>query len=155
MGRRFRDKKVEGDGKVREYVLDTSVIIKWFTAYKEDDIEKALSLRYAMLNRECAVVVPVLMLYELANALRYNPHFALNDIKEALNAVIDMGFDVRTVEAETMESAIEIAFQYNVTVYDAYFMALSKIGKKPFVTADYKFYEKVKRFKNIIRLSEI
>lgn len=72
-----------------------------------------------------------------------------------MDSIIDMNFDVRQVIPETMASAIEIAFKYNVSVYDAYFLALSQVENKPFLAADYKFAERVKRAKNIVRLREI
>ena len=50
---------------------------------------------------------------------------------------------------------IEIAYRFKVAVYDAYFLALSTTEKRPFVTADYKFAERTKDLKNIIKLSEI
>lgn len=138
---------------MKEYVLDTSVVIKWFSEYDEDDLQKALDLRYKILEGKCYIVVPDLVFYELSNALRYNPHFTADDVKDAVNTVMDMGFDVKGIDNETVERAVEIAFQYNVSVYDAYFLALSRKEKKPIVTADYRFYEKVKKLKNIIRLS--
>jgi predicted nucleic acid-binding protein len=150
---RLRNKKVERNSKVKEYVLDTSIVIKWFSEYDEDDLQKALDLRYKILEGRCFVVVPDLLFYELSNALRYNPHFTADDVAEAVNTVMDMGFDVKGIEHETVERAVEIAFQYNVSVYDAYFLALSRKEKKPFVTADHGFYEKAKKLKNIIKLS--
>lgn len=138
---------------MKEYVLDTSVVIKWFSEYDEDDLQKALDLRYKILEGKCYIIVPDLVFYELSNALRYNPHFTTDDVKDAVNTVMDMGFDVKGIDNETVERAVEIAFQYNVSVYDAYFLALSRKEKKPIVTADYRFYEKVKKLKNIIRLS--
>ena len=38
---------------------------------------------------------------------------------------------------------------------DAYFLALSQLESKPFVTADYKFSSRIKGFKNIVNLTEI
>lgn len=140
---------------MKKYVLDTSVIIKWFSEYDEDDLEKAINLRYEILEGMCSVVVPDLLFYEIANALRYNPHLKSNDVKDALKAVIEMGFDVKGIETDIMDRAIEMAFKYNVTVYDASFLALSQTEKRLLVTADYKFVERLKGFKHIIKLSEL
>jgi len=140
---------------VKTYVLDTSIIIKWFSEYDEDDLDKALNLRNNILTNKCSIITPDLMLYELANALRYNTQFTDKDVKDAIKSVIDIGLDVRKVEAIVITRAVEIAFKYNVTVYDAYFLALSQTEKKPFITADYKFIKRLKDFKNIMRLSEM
>ena len=99
------------------------------------------------------MIVPDLLFYETSNALRYNPHFTANDVKEAVSALAEMGFEVKTTETDIIGHAIEIAFKNDVTVYDACFLALSQIEEVPFVTADYRFMERVQEFDNIMRLS--
>lgn len=146
---------MEGEGKVKSYVLDTSVVIKWFSEYDEDDLDKAIGLRNEIVEGRCDITVPCLMLYELSNALRYNPHFKDSDVKNAVKSVLDMGFDMREIDGAVMESAIETAFKFRTTVYDAYFLVLSRTESKPFITADYKFAEQVKGVRGIIRLSDI
>jgi predicted nucleic acid-binding protein len=140
---------------VKEFVLDTSVVLKWFSGLGENDLDHALQLRQNMLDGSIFFIVPELLFYELANALRYNPNFSSKDVNEALNSVFDMGLKVRKVERKVMEEATTIAFKYNITIYDAYFLALSRIEQKPFITADYKFAEKMKGIKEILKLSEI
>ncbi|MEA2055113.1 MAG: type II toxin-antitoxin system VapC family toxin [Candidatus Thermoplasmatota archaeon] len=49
------------------YVLDASVVAKWFVVEEGDDI--ALSLRKQFEEKEIDIVVPDLLLYEIANAL--------------------------------------------------------------------------------------
>ncbi len=100
-------------------------------------------------------IIPDLLFYELSNALRYNPRFFAGDVKEAMQAILDMGFEVKGIEAQIIDRAVEIAFDYNVTLYDSYFLALSQVEKKPLITADYKFYERVRRIKNIVRLADL
>jgi predicted nucleic acid-binding protein len=91
----------------------------------------------------------------MANALRYNPRFSSKDVEGAIDSVLDMGLDVRTVEQETLREAISLAFKYNSTVYDTYFLALSTREGKPLITADYKFTEKLKGVRGIIKLSDV
>lgn len=55
--------------KLDHAVLDSSVIIKWFS--EEEDTDIALSLRERNINGELMIAVPDLSLYEVANALRY------------------------------------------------------------------------------------
>jgi len=42
-----------------------------------------------------------------------------------------------------------------LTVYDAYFIALSRVEGKPLITADYKLAERVKGHKGIIKLLDM
>ena len=130
-------------------------MIKWFSQYNEDDLDKALSLRNSIQKGLCIITVPDLLFYEVSNALRYNPDFTDADVKDALQSLYDMGFDTVRVEKEILHSAIEIAFKYNVTVYDAAFLALSMKLNKSFVTADYKFFERIKDFHIIVKLTDL
>jgi len=140
---------------MKRYVLDTSVVIKWFSEYDEDDLDKALNLRYDILEGTCSIIVPDLLFYEVANASRYNPYFTIDDVKTALNTVIEMDLEVKGVDTDMITRAIEIAFEKDLTVYDACFLALSEIEKAYLVTADYKFTERVKGFENVIKLLEL
>lgn len=146
---------MERSGEMKKFVLDTSVVVKWFSEHDEDDLDKAIGLRNGLLEGKVSFVIPDLLFYELSNALRYNPRFTAGDVKEAMQTIVDMGFEVKGIEGHTMDRAVEIAFDYNVTLYDSYFLALSQIEKKPLITADYRFYERVKRIKNIVRLSDL
>ena len=139
---------------MKEFVLDTSVALKWFSEFGESDLHRALQLREGLLNGSVFLTVPELLFYEIANALRHNPRFSSKDVEGAIDSVLDMGLDVRTMEQETLAEAIRIAFKYNSTVYDTYFLALSIREGKPLITADYKFTEKLKGVKGIIKLSE-
>jgi predicted nucleic acid-binding protein len=139
---------------MKEFVLDTSVVLKWFSEFGENDLDRSLQLRTTLLNGSVFLVVPELLFYELANALRYNPRFSPKDVEGAVSSVLDMGLDVRAVEQETLREAINLAYRYNGTVYDTYFLALSIREGKPLITADYKFTEKLKGVKGIIKLSE-
>jgi len=139
---------------MNRYVLDTSVVVKWFTEYNEDDIDAAISLREDILEGRISIVIPDLLFYELSNALRYNSAFDRKDVKDALQSIMDMEFDVREVNDEVLNNAVSIAFKYNVTVYDAYFLSLAIKENIPYMTADYKFIKRLKRLKNIILLSD-
>jgi predicted nucleic acid-binding protein len=140
---------------MKGFVLDTSVVLKWFSEFGENDLPQAIQLRQALLEGSVLLTVPELLFYELSNALRYNPSLSSKDVQEALDSVIDMGLVVKGVDKRVMADAISIAFKYGVTVYDAYFLALSRIERKSLIIADYKFAEKVKASKEILRLSDL
>jgi predicted nucleic acid-binding protein len=139
---------------MKKYVIDTSVAVKWFSE-DENEAGNAIQLRQQLLDGFCSITVPDLLIYELANALKHNPNLATKDIKAALDSVFDMDIDIRKTDSLVVTHAIDIAFRFRVTVYDAYFMALAQLEKNPFITADYKFLERVKGFKDVIKLSEI
>jgi len=58
MGRRGGTEEMAGDGFMRGFVLDTSVILKWFSESGESDLDRALQLRQSMLEGTAFFVVP-------------------------------------------------------------------------------------------------
>ena len=58
---------------MKEFVLDTSVVLKWFSEFGKSDLHRALQLREGLLNGSVLLTVPELLFYEIANALRHNP----------------------------------------------------------------------------------
>jgi predicted nucleic acid-binding protein len=139
---------------MKRCVLDTSVVIKWFSEYGEDDLDKALALREGIFKGAYSIVVPDLLFYELANALRYNPRLDARDVGHAVQSVLDMGFDIRTVEAVMLERSVDAAYQLNITVYDSYFLSLAHAGNMPLITADYKMAGRLKGSKHLLKLSD-
>ena len=105
-------------------ILDTSVVVKWFS--EEEYTDKALEIREKIRIGEERVVVPDLLLYELANALKYNPCFDTNDVRDALTSIFEMEMDIVTPLPATINSAVSLAFGYNITVYDAFFCCVGK-----------------------------
>ena len=136
------------------FVLDTSVVLKWFSEYGENDLDRAFRIREYLLEGAAHFTVPELLFYELGNALRYNPRFSTKDVNEAIDSVFDMELKVAKIDKGIMEDAIALAFKYHITVYDAYFLGLSRAEGRPLITADYKFFKKMKGYKGIIKLSE-
>lgn len=146
---------MERNEAMTRYVIDSSVVVKWFSESDENDLEASVNLRYQILEKKCSIVVPDLLFYEIANALRYNPGFTENDIKTAITTLFEMDFDVKAIDPSVMDLTVKIAFKNNVTVYDACFLAISALEEIPLITADYKFLKNIKGFDNIIRLSAL
>ncbi len=123
------------------FVLDASVIVKWFN--QEDFTEKSLGIREKFLEGEIKIVVPDLLVYELSNALRYNPNFRENEVKEAIDSIYNIGIDIVVPTLSITKHAIEISHKYNVSVYDSFYISLAKWIGFVYVTADNKLFQKV------------
>ena len=136
-----------------DFVLDSSVVIKWFC--QEDGTDLALKFREGYVNGYVNIAFPDLVIYEIANALRYNQKVTEDDVKNSVNSILDLGIDIIVPTKNVTESAISLAFEYDITLYDAYFVALAKELGFEFVTADDNFYKKIKRLKFIKLLKNI
>jgi predicted nucleic acid-binding protein len=136
--------KIEGS-----FVLDSSVVIKWFS--EEEDTSIALQFREQYTKGLVTIAVPDLIVYEIANALRYNKNLNEKDVKDSIGSIMSMDLDIVVPTKNVVESAISTALEHDVTVYDAYFIALAKALKYTFVTADEKLYQKIKKL-NFVKL---
>lgn len=137
---------------MRTFVIDTSVAVKWFS--QEKDTDSALLLRDAMITKKIQVQAPDLLLYELANALRYRPGYVNKDVKLVVQSVYDMGIQFVKPDGSLIEHAVRLAFQYDITVYDGCFLALAIITNAPLLSADNRLINKAKAFSRFICLSQ-
>lgn len=128
---------------ITEAVLDTSVVIKWIRQGEEHQNE-ALWLRDRYLDGKLVIAVPELLLYELANALRHKPGAAKEHVHKAVDSILDLGIEVLHPTFAVMHSAVHLAFHYDVTFYDALFLAVAEDLRYNFITADGVFYKKIK-----------
>ncbi|NIS69872.1 MAG: PIN domain-containing protein [Proteobacteria bacterium] len=139
---------------MKTYVIDASIAVKWYSATGEDDLARADKLLQNYVDGSCEFIAPKLISYELANALRFNPNFKAGDVKRAMTDFFDLQITLKD-PVEYMNSAIDLAFKYSLTVYDAVYAALSQIVGVPLITADYKFYAKAKALPFIEALKDL
>ncbi len=59
------------------YVVDASVVVKWFSKFSEEDAAKSGELMNSHIQGRCVLMSSPLVLYELSNALRFNPNFGI------------------------------------------------------------------------------
>jgi len=135
-------------------VLDTSVIIKWYRQ-KEALADKALNIRDSYLSGRIVVSMPALVVYELANVLRYKTDLKTEEVKEALISFINMGFDLIVPSKKLIDRAILVARKYDITVYDSSFVALAESLDAFFITSDNKLCEHLLDFPFVCFLDKV
>jgi len=126
-------------------VLDTSVVLKWFK--EEIHTEIALKIKEEFINGVHEIVEPDLILYEIANAMRYSKLFNQTLIKESLSNLIDMEMDIVIPTQEILLRAVNLSYSYEISLYDAVYIALAELINATMITADEKLYEKIKELK--------
>ena len=131
------------------YVIDSSVIIKWFS--KEEYTDLALKIRKSFVDGNIEIVVPDLQLYEIANALRYNKNLGKSEVDNAVKSLIEIGIKIVVPTKAVMKTAINIAYDNELSIYDAYFVALAQELGFTFITADKKLYKKIDKL-NFVKL---
>lgn len=141
---RFRiHNKIEAEASnIEKFVLDSSVVIKWFTL--KVDKQKAENIKKRFLEGKAHIAVPDLLLYEVSNGLRYLSTLSKSDIKGAVSTIFDLGIGIVVPEEELIHQAIEISKDFGTSLYDAIFISLAKILNYELLTADQSLHQKTK-----------
>lgn len=124
-------------------ILDSSVIAKWF--FPESGSEKALEIKEKFTANTISIAIPVLLYYEINNILRTAVktfRIETNEATEVYNAFLTLNFIAYSSEA-LMEKTLDLAIKFDISSYDASYIALAEYLHVPFVTADDKLLIKV------------
>ena len=136
-----------------EYVVDASVVVKWFSG-SEQDVENSEKLLNSHVEGTSTLVSSSLVLYEVCNALRLNPNFSQQDLSRAAMSLLKLGLELVDF-SEIFESAIALALSQEITIYDAAYIAVSQMRRAPLITADYKLLARIKDIPLVMPLREI
>jgi len=136
-----------------KYVVDASVVVKWFSRF-EEDIENSEKLLNSHVEGTSPLASSSLVLYEVCNALRFNPNLDEDDLLKAATSLLRLGLELVDFP-EVFESAIALAFSQDITIYDAAYIAVSQTYHIPLITADYKLLAKIKDIPLVMPVKEI
>lgn len=136
-------------------VLDTCIIFKWLHRLDEEDVDAALLLRDAWLGGALDITVPDLLVYELANTLRYKEPLEPEDADAVLSGFWSLGMELHPVDEAISRSAVQLAHRFDISAYDAAFLALALELSIPLFTADRTLHRKAGGGQSVILLSEI
>jgi predicted nucleic acid-binding protein len=140
---------------IPDYLIDTSVAIKWFIERNEANVKEARLLRDAYLRRRCNLRAPDLLVLEFANALAFAHRREKRQVREALQSLQEIAIDLLPFEWKTLGGAVELAAALQVAVYDAYFLAMAVVSGVQLVTADDAFLRRVKPHPNALALHDL
>ena len=132
-----------------EAVIDASTAIKWIS--EEEGTEDSLRLRDEHIRGRTVLSSPDLIIYEMANALRYKPDFNEVKVAQAINSIIDLQIDLINPGKELIQRSLQNAYAYNITLYDSCYLSLAELLGIKVITSDRKFYRKA-RSSQIIEL---
>jgi len=116
------------------FVVDASVAVKWYV--EERYRKQALRLREDYYDGRVVLASQPLLLYEVANALRYHPGITAEDAVSSVDSLLDMQLDLFQPTRDTLEEAVKLAFNEDLTIYDAAYLALAKLLGGRLLTAD-------------------
>ncbi len=139
---------------VPDYVVDTSVVVKWYVERGEENARRALELLETWDDGRCTLRAPELLVFELANALSSERRLKPSEVSEALDRFRSLGLNLEVLRWHALAKAVEIAVGCGTTIYDSYFLALALQSDSILVTADEDFLRKVRSYPGVISLSQ-
>ena len=110
------------------------MLVKWFV--EEADTPPALSLKTAYLEGTCEVASLDFALLELANALQRSKGFSAAEIKRCCDELYALDLDLVALLPGLLHATVDLASRWNLTVYDAAYLALAKELGAQLITAD-------------------
>jgi len=137
------------------YVVDTSVVVKWFVQEGEADLLKAVQLFEAFQEGRCVLKAPQLLLFEIANALGTSRKLPVSTVLDSLRQLRDLELDLAPFSWPTLHKAVEISAACGLTVYDCYFVALALQTDSLLVTADEVCLRKTRHLPSVVALRQL
>lgn len=137
------------------YVLDASVAVKWFAVTAETDRDRALSLRQRHVTGATRLAVPGSFALEVVNALRFSHRFGERELIRAVESMEALELEVYSIDYDLLRGTVAIASAYQLTLYDAVYVALAERRGLPLLTADEALTQKMKGHSIVLRLRDM
>lgn len=134
-------------------IVDASVIIKWLFRDEEDSVA-AFELYEKHVNKVEEILVPQIIIYEIANVLATKSKIKPKRIKSSMNFIYEANLIIHQEKNDELIQAAILAKKYKTSVYDMVYAVIAKNKKRILVTADENFVKKTK-FKHVKLLREL
>ncbi len=137
------------------YIIDASVGVKWFIKKHEGDRDAALAIRQRHILGQTRMIVPELFLLEVPNAIKAGRKGTEEELAEVLNTLMDLDLQTERHTQDVLRKTNAVVWAYNLTWYDAVYIALAEILGFPCVTADDDLLRKMKGHSIVLRLKDL
>ena len=144
-----------GEPRKRKYIIDASVVFKWYYKKDEEDLDKAETLYDLIISNDGILLAPELLIYEILNILRLKEE--IDDdvagliISEIYDTLIILGMD-----KDLLKNAFSYSRELDISFYDSVYISLSKKYEASLITADKKLFNSSKSLmQKTILLSEL
>jgi len=137
--------------KKRKFIIDSSVVIKWFYEKNEENLEQANFFYNKSKNDYDIIVAPDLLIYETLNFFKSKKDVTNDDVYAILNE-INNTVSIYGIGNNLFKKAFKIARANDITIYDSIYISLSEELEIPFITADKKLHALTKKLNSKIIL---
>ncbi len=126
-----------------QYALDTSILLRWFSLLHDADADRALRLREEHQEDRIELAVLDTALCELSHILKEASHYNQTDVTDALASLEYMHIKIVPYDMPLAQRATQIAFEHDISVPAAGFVALGACLRCQAITCDRLLYAKI------------
>ena|SRR3989338_6734814 len=106
-------------------IIDSSVAVKWINSQNEDLLKQADKILKDLQDKKIEIIMPELAKYEIGNAL-LNKGMNLIETQTVLEKFYEIPIIFVVEDNNLAKKTIGIAKSFNITYYDAAFLALTQ-----------------------------
>lgn len=128
---------------MEKVVLDASIALKWFFPREKNSNIARRILKKAK-KEKLEVIVPQIFFFEVVNAVKTKAKSTVKDVLEVINKIFSLKLVSKKADERLLTKANFYAQKYDLTIYDASYLALAKILGVNLITADEKLGRKTK-----------
>lgn len=139
---------------MKPLVIDTSVLVKWFLT-DEELAGRAKSLLRAALEGTVTLFFPLLAHIEFGNVLKTQKSVSLEQKILYLSDLFALPVEILEYNQATAIEALRLCHEYDLSYYDASFVALARVGNYDFITADRSLHRKLRSLPFVHYLGDI
>jgi predicted nucleic acid-binding protein len=121
---------------VTALVVDSSVVLKWFHATDEPEVEESRALLAAHQSGDVEALVLDLAFYELGNVLSRSLQLSASNVAGVLEDLASIVGTPLVCNVEDLAAAAQLAAEHGLTFYDAAWAAVAVRAGAVLVTAD-------------------
>ena len=121
-----------------DIVVDASVAVKWFNVKDEDNVDLALEIQKQKTANEIEITVPDLFFLEIVNAFLTKSFFNRQDVLMIEEALDKMNLVIDFPDHLALKNAINIAYENDLTIYDAIYIETAISNNAMLLTEDKK-----------------
>ncbi len=140
-----------------DLVVDASVAIKWHLR-DEDNVDEAALVLERFSEGQISLFAPTHIQYEVASAITaatigQNPRLSQAEGEAAIDEFLTIQMNV-VDDSKIIVDAYKLVHQYGCSFYDCLYLALSQQLNIPFITADNRLYQRIKKLPNVIWVAD-
>jgi predicted nucleic acid-binding protein len=140
---------------MKRLVIDASVALKWWLLDEEHG-DKALEILEGQASDRISLHAPALLEFEVANGLAIAKRLARVGDEDALTAMegfVNIGIALHPI-SHLFDKVFDYCDRYNLSAYDAAYVALAGEMKTHLVTADKKLFNSTRKLKFVKWIGE-